>query len=215
MENGQRATRKWRKFVIALAAGGAVGFFGAMGMTTLFDSGALGALDTSREIAMLIAFLYCVTALSVAIGVLNPRFGAQFLNVEDAEELREQRRALSLSAQAMIALGLALALLALAAPIGPVPQLAALVGSPLLVALAWWLGARQRRHIDEFMKAISVETGASAFYFSLLIGGGWALLAHLGRLAAPQPLDWLTLLAANLLLAAFWVCGKRGLLMPR
>ena len=48
-----------------------------------------------------------------------------------------------------------------------------------------------------------------------LIGGGWALLAHAGMVVAPQPLDWLTMFAAILLLATYWVCGVRGLLNPR
>ncbi|RPF72036.1 hypothetical protein [Aurantiacibacter spongiae] len=207
--------RKTKKTVIATAGGGLTGFLGAMAVTELAESGMLGDFGPSQEIAALVAMIYLVTALAVGIGLASPGFGARFLNVEDAEELREQRRMLGYSSAGMVALGVALILAALAAPVGPVPETVALVAVVLLVAFAWWAGARQRRHTDELMNSVSREATSIGFYLLFLIGGGWALLAHVGYAPAPAPLDWLTMFAGLLLLAAFIAGGKRGLLAMR
>jgi hypothetical protein len=60
------------------------------------------------------------------IGTASPGLGAKFLNVEDADELREQKKMLVWSGASMLLWGVSLLALALAAPDGPVPQAAAL-----------------------------------------------------------------------------------------
>ena len=70
----------------------------------------------SASIAALVAVLYCVIALGILLGTANPGLGARFLNVEDADELREQKRVLMWSGAAMLLWGVALlALIAVAA----------------------------------------------------------------------------------------------------
>jgi hypothetical protein len=46
----------------------------------------------------------------------------------------------------------------------------------------------------------------------LALGGGWAMLAHLGFVAAPAPLDWLTMFTILMFVAAFIAAGRRKLL---
>ncbi len=46
----------------------------------------------------------------------------------------------------------------------------------------------------------------------LVLGGSWAMLAHLGFVAAPAPLDWLTLFAVLLFAASFIAVGRRRML---
>ena len=212
--NAERS-RKTRKTMIATLGGGVAGFLGAMGMLTLADSGLLGTLDASREIALLVAMIYLVTGIGLAVGLAAPGFGARFLNVEDADELREQKAMLSASVMGMIALGLALVVAALAAPVGPVPAGVALAGVIGLLIVSWIAGIRQRRHIDELFRSLSRESTALGFYLMFFVGGGWALLAHLGYTAAPQPLDWLTMFAALLLAATFITCARRGMMAMR
>jgi len=59
---------------------------------------------------------------------------------------------------------------------------------------------------------LSYETGNMAFYLTLVVGGGWALLAHLRFVAAAAPLDWLTMLTAVSFVAGVITAGRRKLL---
>ena len=111
-----------RKTILSLLVGGIAGGLASFAALTLIDSGWLGQLGTSREIAILVAVVYLVMAASVAFGALSPKLGAQFLNVEDAEELREQKSRLMGSAVATAAFGFALVAVALAAPVGPLAE---------------------------------------------------------------------------------------------
>lgn len=214
-EDKAEKSRKLRKTIIAVVAGGVAGFFGAMGMMMLIETGLLGELGTSREIALLVALIYVITGLAVGFGVVNPKVGSKFLNVEDAEELREQRTMLGYSTVGIVALGTSLAIAALAAPLGPIPPLVVAISVVGLFGLCWFTTSRQLQHMDELMRAVSTESGSASFYLLLLIGGGWSLLAHLEFVTGPQPLDWLTMIAAVLLLGTFIVCGKRGMLTMR
>ena len=214
-DDQKQGRTKWQKFGVPTIAGGVAGFFGAMGVMKLADGGSLGDFDGSRETALLMAMLYFITGLSVMIGAFSPAFGARFLNVEDADELREQRAMLTYSSASMVALATALGLAALAAPIGPIPANIVVGGFAILLAIAWFTGKQQAKHMDELMKAVSNETAAMSFYLLVVIGGTWSLLAHTEMVAGPKPLDWLTLFAGLMLVAAFWVCGKRGMLNRR
>ena len=46
----------------------------------------------------------------------------------------------------------------------------------------------------------------------LAVGGGWAMLAHLGYVPAPAPLDWLTMLTLLMFAASFIALGRRKML---
>lgn len=207
--------RKRNKMIRALCIGGIAGFVGAFGMMQLAGSGMLGELGGSREIALLIAVIYLIIAGILAFGLVSPEAGAKFLNVEDAEELEEQRVQLTYGTGGMAAIGLALIVAALAAPAGPIPPTIAVISFVLLIGFCWFTGIRQRNQVDELMRSISVECGSVAFYCIALFGGGWAFLAHLEYVPGPQMLDWLSMLAAFLLLSAFIVTGKRGMMEQR
>lgn len=60
-------------------------------------------------------------------------------------------------------------------------------------------------------RTLSHETGSLAFYLVLGLGGGWALLAHLGFAAAPAALDWLTLFIVLLFAASVIAVARRNL----
>ncbi|NCP11298.1 MAG: hypothetical protein GW859_04970 [Sphingomonadales bacterium] len=208
------ARRKTTKVIVSLIAGGLAGGLATGVLLAFVDRGLFGQLDAHHEVAMLVALVYVVTGLFVAIGVARPAIGARFLNVEDAEEIAEHRRMHAYSCIGMIAIGLLLALAALARPLAIDPAIA-LAGCAALmtafIAASW----RQRRLIDELLAALSRETAALAFYLLALAGGSWSLLAVLGYAPAPIPLDWLTMIAATLLLAAFGASFARGMLTPR
>ena len=107
---------KGRKLALMIGGGALTGFFGALGLMTLIDGGALGSLGPSREIALLVAMLYGFMGVLVGFGALSPRLGARFLNVQDAEELREMKQSLLASGIGSVAFGGVLAVLALTGP---------------------------------------------------------------------------------------------------
>lgn len=203
----------WRRLALPLLGGAVAGFLAATAFLNLVEIDGGSGLGPSREIAGLVGVIYALTGASVLVGALSPGFGAKFLNVEDADELREQRRMLSLSGVAMVLLGAALILLAIAGEGAFVSAEIGAVGAIGLVLVATWLSIRSGRHTDELQRALSGDATSTAFYLVFFVGGLWALLAHLDFVAGPAPLDWLTIFAASLLVASFWQTGRRGLLL--
>lgn len=206
---------KWRKAAVSAAAGAVAGFFGMIGFMRLYDSGALGELGTSELVAASVGLLYVLVAAAMGIGLAFPGLGVRFLNLEDADELLEQRRMLACSAGSTAAMGATLVVLAFAGPGGVVLPGAALAGALALFAILVALYLNLRRHMDELMRRLSQECGSLAYYLVLIVGGGWAMLAHLGFAPPPAPLDWLTMFYGLVLVAAFIANGRRGLLTPR
>ncbi|WP_296717804.1 hypothetical protein [Erythrobacter sp.] len=204
-----------RKVVIPASVGAVAGFVAVFGLMRFIDSDAVGGLNASAMIAATVGMLYCVIAGGMLVGTSNPRLGARFLNVEDADELQEQKRVLVTSSGAMALWGVALVVLALAAPDGPIPQGVALIvgAGGLLTGTA--LSYLTYRYCDELMLAINLEAGAITYGLVLVVVGMWALLAHLGFAAAPQPLDLLTSFYVLVLLASFIAAGRRGMLTIR
>ncbi|WP_285711745.1 hypothetical protein [Erythrobacter oryzae] len=209
-------TPKWvKKLLIPALFGGVAGFATSMAAMQFIDSPAVGGLGKSATIAALVGVLYILIGLAVAVGTASPKAGARFLNVEDADELREQKKVLIWSGGGMVLSGLSLIALALAAPDGPVPQALALalgVGGTVVSILVSVVVYRQS---DELMRAVTLEASAIGYALVTLVIGVWAMLAHLGYAAAPAPLDLLTLFQVLVLLASFVAAGRRGMLAPR
>ncbi len=207
--------RRWKKTIFAMGLGGVVGFLVAFVTLNVMDGESLPGVSESVEVAVLVGLTYVITALAVAVGVLSPKAGAKFLNVEDAEELQEQRSMLTCSAIGMGAAGIALVVVALGGTAGLVEPALALAIYAVLAVLAVWVSLKSWKLQDELMRAIGRESGAMTFYLVVAVGGTWALLAHLGFTAAPQALDWLSMFWGLLLVACFIVVGKRGMLVMR
>jgi hypothetical protein len=172
-------------------------------------------LSVSATIAALVGVIYALIGVGITIGTASPRLGAQFLNVEDADELREQKKMLALSGVSMVLWGAALLALALAAPDGPLPQLAALVigGGGFVIGIA--LSVLVYRASDELMLAVNLEAGALGYGLLSLVVGVWAMCAHLGYAPAPAPLDLLSLFYVVVMAASFITVGRRGMLAMR
>jgi hypothetical protein len=207
--------RGMRKIVIPALVGGVAGFAASAGMMRFVDSDAVGGLGDSAMIAALVGVLYAVIGVGILIGAARPGMGARFLNVEDAEELREQQRTLLHSGFAMLLWGTALAVLALAAPDGPVPQTIALVLALAGMAGGMVMSVLLQRECDELMRAVNLEAAAIANALLFVVLGIWVVLAHLGQVTGPAPIDLLTLFYALLLLASFIAVGRRGMLTIR
>lgn len=206
---------KSTKTILSMLGGGLLGFCGASGLIYLIEAGHLGEPGLSQVVALLVALVYGLVGLIVIAGVASPRAGAKFLNVEDAEELIEQKPSLVASGWGMLLLGLVLAIVALGGAGGVLdPQAALLLAAPLLLVGAF-LSIRSLRHADELMRALSGEATRLSYYLLFVGMGGWAALAHLGFAPAPAMLDLLTAFWMLTLVATFRVAGRRGLLAPR
>lgn len=204
---------KWRKLWGSMAFGALFGAAGAAGAMAAIDAGLLGTLGMSQEIALLVALMYLLMGLAVGFGLVSPEVGAKFLNVEDADELREQRASLVPSAFSCVTVATGLAVLALSGEGGAVAPEIALAVFVAGLALTAWLSRQSLRRSDELMQAVMRESGAASFYLAFFVIGGWAVLAHLGFAPAPAMLDVVTLFHALALVAAFLVIGRRGMMV--
>lgn len=206
---------KWRKIMMSNAAVAVIAFPVGLGVARLYRSGALGELGASEFIAAVTGLTYLLMGIAIGIGAIVPGAGSRYLNFEDEEELREQRRQLTLAAPAILAMAAALFVLALAGSGGIVGPQAALA-----TVLALWLVASVFtlvlwREMDELGRTVSRESGNITYYLLFMVGGGWAMLAWLGFMPGPSPLDWITMLHALPLGAAFIAAGRKGMLMQR
>lgn len=215
-DNQTSSTPRWvRKLLIPALIGGVAGFAASAGMMEFIDSSAVGGLGVSATVAALVGMFYVVIGFGIAFGSASPQVGAKFLNVEDADELREQKKVLGLSGVAMLLWGAALVALALAAPDGPVPQGVALAVGLAGLVIGTVLSIQVYRASDELMLAVNLEGGALSYGLVFAVVGGWAMLAHLGYTAAPAPLDLLSLFYVLVLVASFIAIGRRGMLTIR
>lgn len=214
MEMAQKKP-KWRKVVLSGALGAIVGAGAMSGLFAFLDSEAMDIVGVSEIAAAGVGLIYALIGFCVGIGLINPNLGFRYLNMEDADELRQQRLGLAYSSVGIIAMGVALILLAVSGPDGAVPAPIALAIAVVLFVAIIPLARMQYRHMDELMRSLSTETGNLAYYLVLVVGGGWAALAHLEFAPAPAPLDWLTMFFGLALFASFVAIGRRGMLEPR
>jgi hypothetical protein len=200
-----------RKTLFRLVSGGIVGFVVATAITSLIDSPVIGGLEASSAIAALVGMMYGLMGLMILVGSAMPRAGAAFLNVEDADEIREQKRLFVCSALSSLLWGAALIILALAAPDGPIAPLTALVTATICLLVGGALSLPIYHAADELMTAVMQEGGSLSAWLLFAGVGSWAALAHLGYAAGPQPLDLLTLFYVVMLAASFIVVFRRGM----
>lgn len=169
--------------------------------------------NPSVVLAAACGIIYLLIGLMVAFGVAAPKTGAHFLNVEDAEELREERHKIGTSSFASILIGIFVLVLAMeGGAIGS--QVALVVAALCLVGIVAVTVAGAKQY-DELTWQLAQEASAWGFYATLVVLGGWAALAHLGFVAWVSPLAFVALLIFLQLLTAFVAVGRRGMLMPR
>lgn len=217
MTVGANEAITWRKIALQALVGAVVGGGGAIAALSLLEPGEPG-LAPSQLILGGIGLIYAIMGLFVGIGTLAPRLiGQRLLNVADAQEIEDDRANMAGSAICSLAIGAALVLLAYgatgdpAAPISAVTAfwiLAAVIAAVAVVSVLMW------RSFDELWRQLSVETSALLGNFLLVVCVLWGSAAAAGMVAAPGPLDLLSLAFGGLLLATFVVIGRRGMMTP-
>ncbi|MBW8856088.1 MAG: hypothetical protein JF604_17600 [Bradyrhizobium sp.] len=173
----------------------------------------MSAISVSGWIAAVTGATLIVMAVLGSLATASTRTSLDLIDDEvAAEEMRERSRLFFCSFAWMAACGLLLIGLSLSGPGGLLSPAMALVGTSFLIVVLTLLGIAARRMSDELGRTLSRESGNMAFYLILMIGGGWAILAHLRFVAAPAPLDWLTLFTVLMFAASFIALGRRKLL---
>jgi hypothetical protein len=203
---------KNRKMIFQLLSGGIVG-----GLAGYFGLGLLDADNMAADqlIVSGVGLIYLLMGVIVGFGLIAPKLGSGILNVEDADEIREQRRILTGSTICMVALGAALMALPMAGPGRAISPLAGFGGLLAALLLLIVISIRDWKHYDEMMMELSKDAGNLAFSG---IGGMlmiWASAAWLELAAAPTPLGLVALVSGGFLLAIFVATARKGLLRPR
>jgi hypothetical protein len=149
----------------------------------------------------------------IAFGLIAAGFGfcAGFLDdSEEGEDLLRERRALLLGACALVSSGSSLILLSFAGRERLFPAAVGVSGALILNLLATILVAVRWRRLDELNRGVARESGYLAFTCLSWVGGTWAILAHLEYVAAPAPLDWLTMINGFSFVAGLVAFARKG-----
>lgn len=205
--------RNLRNFMIRYTAAMVVSLLFAGGFIAAHRAGVLGGMGISEWVAAVTGSALVVLAIVGTLATASVHTRADLIDDEGtAEEMRERTRLLLLSFVWTAAYGLLLIGLGLAGPGGVLSPAVAIAAALALIAVLTVLGIAAWRLSDELGRTLSNETGNIAFYLILVLGSFWAMLAHLGFLAAPAPLDWVTLFTVLMFVASFIAIGRRNLL---
>ncbi len=201
-----------RKLIFQLVVGGLIG-----GLASYFGLGLLDAENMAADQLIVggVGLIYLLIGLICSLGLMAPKLGASILNVEDADEIRDQSRILSGSAICMIALGAALIVLTVAGSDGPISRPAAMGGLLAALALLIAVSIRDWKYYDEMILQLSRDAGNIAFSGIGSVTLIWGSASWLGLVAAPAPLALVALISGGFLIAIFVASARKGLLRPR
>lgn len=203
---------KTRKLIVQLVSGGLVGGISSYAAMSLIDP---KTMNVDQVIVGGIGLIYLLMGMFVGFGLLSPKLGSKILNVEDVDEIHEQRRILTGSSIAMATVGAALAALALSAPGAAVSPLASFGGIVVALVVSVAITARDWKYYDEMMWQLSRDSGNLAFCGIGTVLTLWGSAAAVGFATAPTPLALVALVAGGMLLAIFVSATRAGLMMPR
>lgn len=208
------AARKSRtvKMLIQLVLGGLAGGAGMMLAMRGLEQGLGGRPEIDQVVAIGVGLIYSLMALFVGLGTLNPSTGSKLLNVADEDELRDDRGYLTMSALACLLVGLSLVALAVGGAngmIAPAGALAVLVLATVVMAVVW---RRMQRTTDEFRRVVGAQASEVGMILILTVFGSWAALSHLAYAPMFTPLAFLAGCYGLILIAAYWVAWRRGML---
>jgi hypothetical protein len=201
-----------RKLIFQLISGG---IFGGVAAFLGFGIMDIENMANDQLIVGGVGLIYVLMGLIVGLGLIAPTLGSKVLNVEDADEIREQRRILTGSTVCMIALGAALLALPMAGPGGTISPLTSFCGLAAALFVLTTITIRDWKYYDEMTMQLSRDAGNIAFCSIGTLLLIWSSAAWLGLAAAPTPLGLVALVSGGFLLSIFIASGRRGLLMPR
>lgn len=212
---GKLLPKGWKGVGILFVVGGAVGYLVGSLIAKAgieIDTRAMEALGTSGVIALSIGAIYIILGLVLLVALAAPKYGQNMLTGPDAQDLEDAKPLYFLQSVATLFMGGALIVLSLS---GPGLWLTSTVGglaflAMMIAGIGLWV--RSLPMMDELVRAASMDSVAWTYGFLLVIGGGWAAMAHLGIVAGPAMLDWLSLFWALSLVGSMIAATRRGML---
>lgn len=206
----QNHRKLWGQLLIGGAFGAIISLVYHLYFEPLVEQGGGAGASALATIGM----LYCVMGLFVGLGLVFPAMGTKLLNVEDRDDLADQRAILTGSAVCCIALGIAFLMLALSGPQGQISGVLAAGALAFALILSLVISVVQWKLYDEMTRGISMEVSAFMAAIQVPAISLWALLTHLGWAGPIDPLGLIALLAGAMLPASLLAAGRRGLLLP-
>lgn len=205
------------KLLFQLLSGAVVGAASIFALLQL-GHGVADFNDPSRLAAAAIGVVFLLMGVFVGLGAIVPGIGARFLNVEDADELVEERKSIGPGAITCALTGIVILALSFApggVAAGAYTREATLAVVGIALAALVLVSVTTKRGMGELNRQLGVEASATAMNVSIVAFFAWAALAHLGYVEWMQPLGLVAALAWIQLGSVFWAVGKRGMLMPR
>jgi O-antigen/teichoic acid export membrane protein len=197
--------------VLRALAGAVVGAGATILFVELIGKRQMNLDDPGTVLAIIAGLSYALMGIFVGLGVMVPNTGARFLNVEDADELRDESPRLKTGAVICLLIGAFLLLLAVQGGISP-PGAVTYAAAACLVAILV-LGIVSRKQTEEMTRQMSLEASNLALQILLVLLACAALVpASIGQIT---PLALISGIALLELAAMFIVFARKGVLIRR
>lgn len=168
--------------------------------------------DWTLYVSLLLALGYVAGGAAGMLAPLFPERLAKPLEVQ-VDDIADQPEFYRLQGASALLFGLAIGVLVLANPLGLIASWIAfgLFAAFVFGGIVAYL--KSAKMMDELMHAMSSEAMTRAYGLIVAVGGGWAVLGHLGLAAGPSFLDIVNILWGMIILATLWSGTKRGVLI--
>lgn len=218
MENVNLKTSKRKKMLIQSIIGFVCGILSYVAARYLVIGNFDIAIDLSTDafVFMAISVMYFMIGLSVFIGVMLPRkIGAVMLNVQDEEEIEDEKQNLWISSVILMAIGASQILLLMSLNndyITPVIGFAAMTATYIISLI---ISFKQWDHYDELVKKVTFDSSYLCLSIICTILWFWCSAAWLNWMTGPTPLSLLSMISGIYLLSLFIVATRLGLTETR
>lgn len=173
-------------------------------------------LAADAFIFMAISVIYFVIGLLVFIGIILPRkIGAVMLNVQDEEEIEDEKQNLWISSVILMAIGASQILLLMSLNndfITPVIGFAAMTATYIISLI---ISFKQWDHYDELVKKVTFDSSYLCLSIISTILWFWCSAAWLNWVTGPTALSLLSMISGIYLLSMLIVATRLGLTETR
>lgn len=219
MTNEKTEAQKRKKYWTQVGIGAVFGFFGAFFGLEIIDSTIdPDGLKLSIELILAgcVAIIYLIIGLMIGLSLMLPKkYATKMLNVEDEEELADQKRILLGSSISMGCIGAAMFILILSGTDGYFAPIIGFSAMSIAFILAIIIAVRDWPYYDEMMRKTTIDSTYLCAAILFTIVWFWCSAAWLGWIEMPSPLILLALFNGIYLLSVFIISGRMGLMEIR
>lgn len=202
---------KKRGMLLRALAGAVVGAGGTVFFVEMLGKDRVNIHDPGTALAIVAGLSYVLMGVLVGVGTLVPSAGAKYLNIESAEELRDESPRLKVGAVMGLLIGAFFLLMAARGSVSPSSDGVISYAAAACVASIVVLGLVGRKHSEELNRQITLEVS----HIVVLVA---ALLLACAAIVRPSitwltPLALLAMLALLTFIATLIVSAAKGLLI--